>query len=179
MKYIISFSAFLLLFGSLTAQYDPETGANLTPGDVQHFIKHYPSLVKEFKEMDVKFNEKNKTFDFSDALMQNQEVLNVLSEHGYNDANEFVLKTAAIALSYASIRLKEEVSMNSPEIQQALREIENSPDLTPEQKEQYKQQMMSTIESVEASGKQLASEEDIKVVEPFVDQLTEVLEEAE
>ncbi len=156
------------------AQQPDITVPQLKKGDVEQFIKHFNSIQQDFEKLDIKYSPESDLKSFEDAIDNVEEVNAVVSKYGYSDINDFVVKTWAISASYARIKMDTD---GSDEFQKAIRDIENSDDMTPEQKEEAIAQMKQVMGAMESAFGSMANDKDIETVRPYVSQLEVLLKE--
>lgn len=166
------FAVFFML-NSIAQQPDVSV-PQLKKGDVERFIKHFNSIKQDFEKLNIRYSPESNMKSFADAIDNVEEVNNVVSKYGYSDINDFVVKAWAISASYARVKLDTE---GSDEFQKAIKDIENSDDMTPEQKEEAIAQMKQVMGAMESAFGSMANEKDIETVRPYVSQLEVLLKE--
>jgi len=93
--------------------------------------------------------------------------------YGFSDINEWGEVGDRVIKAFFSLQIEEDSHGMRAEMEQAMREIEESP-MPEAQKEQMKQRMRSQMEAVEAMAD--APEEDIEAVRPHMEELRRELE---
>jgi hypothetical protein len=166
------FTVFFML--NSIAQQPDVTVPQLKKGDIERFIKHFSSVKQDFEKLDIKYSPESDLKSFADAIDNVEEVNTVVSKYGYSDINDFLVKTWAISASYARIKMDTD---GSDEFQKAIKDIEDSDDMTPEQKEEAIAQMKQVMGAMESAFGSMANEKDIETVRPYVDQLEVLLNE--
>lgn len=78
---------------------------------------------------------------FAEAARRHAEVRRIISRHGFSNGDAWASIGARILNAYGSMRMGEEAPGHRRELEQQLREIDNSPHLTPQQKQMMRQQM--------------------------------------
>ena len=98
---------------------------------------------------------------------------NTVQGYGFSDINEWGDVGDRVIKAFFSLQIEEESPEMRAQMEQAMREIEQSP-MPDAQKEQMKQRMRSQMEAVEAMAD--APEEDIEAVRPHMEELRRELE---
>lgn len=149
----------------------------LQKGDVENFIKTFPSLKKDLDKFNVKYEAKQGNVTFPDALRANQEFLNILRKYGWTEM--FFLKAATIFVGYSYVLYGNEISKATPEIEAAIKEIENNTALAKEMKDQVIKQLLASKGIMETQGQDMKKNihpNDLELIRPLVDQLKTILE---
>lgn len=148
----------------------------LTPADVRTFVQSFPQIIEEFEKLDVKYDAENYEFNVSEASEIINEVNAIVRKHGYKDYGDFYLKIATISMTYAAIKLEKEGGDAQPEIEQAIKEIQQSQHYSAEQKEQMISMLKQNSQMLDTMSKDMADEKNIAVVKPYVDQIETALD---
>ena len=75
----------------------------LKSGDVEHFIKTFPQLSKEFEKFGAQYEAKSGDVQIPAALKANQEFLGILKKYGWNE--QFFQKFGAIMMGVTLITI--------------------------------------------------------------------------
>lgn len=167
------FIALFLISLSTFAADDPQTlKPILKKGDVARFIKTFPLLKKDLDKYNVKYSGKNGTFTYGHALAANQEFLGILKKHGWDE--NFFQKTAVIALGFSTIVYKKELKNVDPQMQKAIEEIKNNPNVPESTKQQMIQQMKmakGALKKQEKEMKKALHPADLALIKPLINEL--------
>jgi hypothetical protein len=164
---------FLFSIKMLFSQDSDASQPLLKSSDVENFIANIRSIEKEFKELEIDYSPQNNYEDVIQALESNADANRIVKKYGYSDSKEFVAKAWAITACYASIEID---TKGSPELDNALRKIDEDESLSPEEKEEAKEQVkqfMAAMGTIVASS---ANVQDIETVRPFISRLEKVLD---
>ncbi len=99
---------------------------------------------------------------FAEVAQRHAEVRRIIGRHGFSDGDEWAAIGARVLNAYGATRMDEEAPGYRQEMETQLREIENSPHLTPEQKQMMRQQMEQAMQMME--GMSEAPPEDVAAV---------------
>ena len=166
--------------------------AALTDEKVRNFIASWDELQeigKEYDDLD-DLDEEAGIYDeeemaamperpMSHAIekMRGHEIYNrvdsTVQGYGFSNINEWGEVGDRVIKAFFSLQIEEDSHGMRAEMEQAMREIEESP-MPEAQKEQMKQRMRSQMEAVEAMAD--APEEDIEAVRPHMEELRRELE---
>lgn len=149
----------------------------LQNGDVENFIKTFPSLKKDLNKFDVKYEAKQGNVNFPDALQANQEFMNILGKYGWTET--FFLKAATIFVGYSYVVYGKEISKAAPEIEAAIKEIESNKELSKEMKDQIIKQLLASkgiMQTQDQEMKKNIHPNDLELIRPLADQLKTILE---
>ncbi len=164
----------LLLTYTISAQKPDISKPILQKSDVERFIKNFNSIKNDFEALHVDFKPESDYQASLENLRNAEEVNKVLQKYGYAGFVDFSTKAWAITASYASIKMG---SGSNPEMEQLMKQVDENPNMTPEQKKQAKKQMMAAMESMQKAFSSSANKEDIETVRPFIKKLEAVFEE--
>ncbi|MFP4431481.1 MAG: hypothetical protein ACOCW6_04555 [Spirochaetota bacterium] len=89
---------------------------------------------------------------FAEAARRHAEVRRIIARHGFSDGDEWAAIGARVLNAYGAMRIEEEAPDYRQEMEAQLREIENSPHLTPEQKQMMRQQMEQAMQMMEGTA---------------------------
>lgn len=105
------------------------------------------------------------------------QVNTIVQQHGFEGVEQWGRTGDRILNAYVAVNMGAESKQIRNEMAEALREIENNPDLTPAQKEQMKNMLGGAVSSLEQMV--TAPQEDIRAIQPYVTELHRVLETEE
>ena len=179
MKKLISLICILAGISGAFAQTNSEDIYKLTANDVTHFIKHYPDLEVDLNKLGVKYDHDDGDFTLPEGIEALADFNNVLQKHGYKDYQEFIVKAGAIVLAYASLKSDDGMADAQAEIKASLKEIDENPALSAEQKQMMKQQIEAGMAMMQMYSTNLSTSANIKVVEQYIDELDKMLQEKE
>ncbi|MGD2033517.1 MAG: hypothetical protein PVF73_00565 [Bacteroidales bacterium] len=172
------FAIALFFFSGRTFAQDEEVEQILlSPDDVKTFVHSFPAIKQDFEKLNIKYDSDNHDFTLPEVAEILDEVNDVVTKYGYTDYTDFILKTATISVTYVSIRLNEENVNAQPEFNEAIKEIEENPHYSAEQKEQMISMLKQSSQTLNAMSEDMADPRNIAVVMPFADELEVVLEE--
>ena len=142
----------------------------LSSADVRNVIGAMTELKSEF--------DKDNNYGFDQmaqmqALVKGQaaysKYLNIINGHGFADPQQWATAVMRVFQAYAAYKMQLEQPNMDAQIQRSMAEIQNNPDLTPQQKQQMMQMMQQTTKSWSAYVNAPAG--DIEAVKPFVDEI--------
>jgi hypothetical protein len=164
----------LLISSYMSAQKRPDISKPvLTAADVENFINNYKAMNDELRTVDAAYDPENDFKTYIDSLKSKQQVNEVIRRYGYPDVNDFSNKVMAISYAFLSIKMETE---GSPEYENALRKIEEDESLTPEQKEQSKEQLKKIMGAMGSAFTSMVNKEDIETVRPYTEKLSAVFD---
>jgi hypothetical protein len=109
--------------------------------------------IQEWGETQSDFDDPSDPMDFEGAFAEvaqrHAEVRRIIARHGFSDGDEWAAIGARVLNAYGAMRMEEESPGYRQEMETQLREIENSPHLTPEQKQMMRQQMEQAMQLIE------------------------------
>lgn len=152
----------------------------LKSGDVEHFIKTFPQLSKDFEKFGAQYEAKSGDLQVPAALKANQEFLGILKKYGWDE--NFFQKVSVILLGYSAIEYKDEMAKAAPGLGEALKGIESNPALSREMKEQMMKQMEAAQGALSQQQEMWNTQihpKDMELLRPFVGKLKKVIEEAD
>lgn len=162
--------------------------AALTDSQVRDFIASLPAFqqLADEKAMPVDQLEEEQTeFDFtspiSSALQGMQggpeyaEFNSLVKQHGFSSLEQWGGVGDKVFRAFMALELAQETSGMEGEMAQALREIEQNPHLSAEQRAQMKQMMTGSMQMMQAIHEAPAA--DIDAVRPHLPQLRQVIEQ--
>lgn len=161
---------------NIFAQEEEAKQIQLTSSDLKTFVQSFPQIVEEFKKLDIKYDAENYEFNVSEASEIVNEVNAVVRKHGYKDYSDFYIKAGTISMTYAAIKMEKEGVDVQPEIEQAIKEIENNQHYSAEQKKQMIDMLKQNSQMLDTMSKDMADEKNITVVRPYVDQIETALD---
>lgn len=179
MKKFLIIAVCVVLMISMFVSGDSEKPAKqmLKAGEVQKFIDVMPKLKADLKRFNVKYEAKEGTINFADALTANQEFLGILKKHGWDET--FFQKSATILLGYSMVVYKQNMVNVDSELAKSLNEIENNTALSVELKKQLKEQLMQAKSAMKQADQQWRNSihpEDLALITPKVTELKKILE---
>lgn len=95
--------------------------------------------------------------------------LAILRRHGFANEAEWSAVVPRVVSAYVALRMAGQRPELDRKVREALAEIENNPDLTPEQKQRMRQMLAQSMATADAMGS--APPADQAAVRPFVDEL--------
>ena len=149
----------------------------LTGSDITRFINSYPDIKEEFEDLGVKYENVNDGFTLPEGVNIMADINRIVEKHGYSDYTDYFTKAGTILTTYAAIKLNEESENLQPELQQAIKEIENNPYYTAEQKEELINAIKESSAALDQAGEEMAGSKNIEVVKTHFGALEAVLEE--
>jgi hypothetical protein len=175
----IFISCFFTLFFAFGQTFSQEEGEQivLKSSDVKTFINAFPQIKTDLERLDIKYDNDNYDFTIPEAAEILNKVNNIVTKHGYTDYTDFLVKTAAIAITYSSIRINRESANAQPEFEEAIKDIESNPNYTAEQKEQMVAMLKQSSQTLSTMSKDMADPRNVAVVTPFVNELETVFDE--
>jgi ribosomal protein S20 len=176
MKSALLMTLIIIISASNVAAEDPPKQI-LQSGDVQHFIKTFPLLEKEFENYNIEYEAKDGTMTVPDALEASNEFLEILKKHGWDE--NFFQKTGVILMGYSYIVYGEEMKNVDSEFEKSLKEIDSNPNLSAEMKNQLKEQMKtakSAMKTQEKTFKQSIHPNDLKMITPHIKEIQKVID---
>lgn len=176
MKNVIILSACILL--SLTGySQDSESVYKLTANDVEHFIAKYPELEKDLEDFGAEYDHTSGEFVLPETVHAMSDFNHIITKYSYTDYNDFVAKAASIIMAYASIVSKEGLAESENEIKAQIKEIDDNPNLSHDQKEMMKTQLQASLTLMQSYGAIYSNSANISVVKQYLPQLKAVFEE--
>lgn len=173
MKKLIYSALVLFLFTGIYAQEPDASVARLKKGDVERFINHFNNIESDFEKIDVKYNPESDLKSFSESLDNIDEVNSIVKKYGYKDIESFVTQVWVITIAYANIKID---SDGSDEYKKAIHDIQNSTELTEEQKAVAIERLQQVMGAMESTFSAMVNEKDIETVRPFRIQLEKILD---
>lgn len=154
MKTITRFSTLmvlLLLAGTVFAQQALDRATVNRWADSMLEIQRWADTQPD-SLFDDDFNETD-PFDFEGSLarsvQQYGEVRRIINRHGFSNGDQWASVGSRIMNAYFAIEMERESPEMNREMQEALREIDSSPHLTPEQKAMMRAQIQQGMQMVE------------------------------
>lgn len=95
--------------------------------------------------------------------------LSIINKHGFADPDKWAMVLTRVFHAYAAYKMQLEQPNMQAQIQQSMAEIQNNPNLTPEQKQQMMQMMQQSTQSWRAYMNAPAA--DIEAVKPFAGEI--------
>ncbi len=149
----------------------------LKQGDVERFIKTFPELKKDFKNLGVKYDAKSGNLSYPSALQASQEYMAILKKHGWDE--NYFMKAACICLGYSIIEYGKQMQNVDPQLEKSLKELESNPNLSADFKKQLKDQLLAAKGILSQQGQALSQSvhpNDLQMIKPFLNQLKVALE---
>lgn len=100
--------------------------------------------------------------------------VDILEAHGFDSAEQWGAVGDRVTRAMVAIQMEGERDQIDAEMAEALRQIEESPDLSPDQKAMMRESMQGAYEMIESMAD--APPEDIEAVRPHMPALIEVME---
>lgn len=176
MKKLFSILIIILLLSSLViAQEKPRQV--LESGDVEHFIDTFPKLEKDFERYGLKYEAREGNVTIPDVVKAKDDFLSILKKHGW-DAN-FFQKFGAIMIGYSTIVYGKEMKNADSKLDKSIKEIDDNPNLTPEMKNQLKEQMRlvkNAMQEQKVNFKKSIHQNDLDMIKPFVEEIKNVID---
>jgi hypothetical protein len=168
-----------LLPAGAGAQMPMSDQTTLTPAIVESFIASYPVVRETTDSLSQQYGIGDSGDDPSSAWQAwlgvgaAQGALNAACQsYGFQDFGQWVGTFVSIATAYAFAK---EGQDTNAEMQQALADIQNSPNLSDAQKAMMVQQMQAVMGMM---GIIMPPQENVDAVRPYIDQLTVLFDEA-
>jgi hypothetical protein len=175
MKYKLLLPLLLLVSQvNIRAQNHNGSPPVLSSADVEIFIANIRNIEKDFNSLEIDYKLQTDYKAFIESFKTNKEANDIVKKYGYKDVEEFVQKVWSISACYATITIE---TKGTPEMKSALRNIEEDESLSPEEKEQAKQQVIVVIETLSSGFLAAANEADLAVVKPYYDKLETLFEQ--
>ncbi len=139
----------------------------LSSADVKNVIGAMKELKTEF--------DKNNAYDLDqmtqmEALVKGQaaytKYMGILNRYGFADSEKWGTALMQVARAYAAYKMQLEQPNMQAQLRESMAQIENNPNLTPQQKQQMMQMMQQSTQSWGASLN--APPADVEAVKPFV-----------
>jgi len=170
---VILMVALLGLSGLATAEPPAETAQKpiLVKGDVERLIKTYPLLKNDLDKLGMKYDGKGDMM-LPDAIKANAEFKGILQKHGWDD--QFFQKITVITAGYASLVIIEKLGENNPEIKEAIKTIDENPDIPKETKDQLKKDLLAGMDAMQKEGHAMSKQihpQDLELIRPFIKDL--------
>ena len=178
LKLLVAILFLSVLYVSAQNETETET-TKITSADVNKFIAGFPGIKQDLEALNVDYVQPDNNITLPEGAELMNKVNAIVQKHGYSDYTEFVIKAGAILKAYTAIEMGSETGSIQPAIQEAINEIENNPHYTAEQKQQMKEALIQSSKAVEDYSKSTATDENIKVVKPFTDQIRKMVDDSE
>jgi len=173
--YILTTLILFLLVPIVIAQDPPKP--ILKPGDVKHFIKTFPLLEKEMKNLDFEYEIRDGSITVPEAIKSRNDLNVILKKHGWDDS--FFQKTGVILLGYSSIIHGEEMKKADNAFKESFKELDSNPHLSDEMKEQLKEQMkvaQSTTKIQDTTFTKSIHPNDLQMITPHIKEIQTVID---
>jgi hypothetical protein len=144
----------------------------LKTGDVDHFVKTFPSLSKDFSKLGSKYNARKGEISFPQAMTASKEAQGILKKYNWDE--KYFGKAQAIVTGYSVIKYGEQLGSVDDQLSRSLKEIDANPNLSQDMKKQLKQQLTASQQMMRTQGKALKQSvhpKDIELIKPFVKEL--------
>ena len=163
----------------LAAQSQDTEPYKLTANDVEHFIDHYPKMKTDFENYGVKYDQSSGEFTIPESVKALSDFNQIIAKYGYKDYEDFFMKVSSLFMAYASV--KANMGMNEAEIKmkEQLKEVEENPDLSAEQKEMMKQQIEAGLQMMKSYGSMYDNSANVAVVQQYLEKLDELFDNRE
>ena len=139
----------------------------LSSADVKNVIGAVKELKTEF--------DKDNAYDLDqmtqmDALVKSQaahtKYMGIINKYGFADSEKWATALMQVARAYAAYKMQLEQPNMQAQLRESMAQIENNPNLTPQQKQQMMQMMQQSTQSWGAYLN--APPADVETVKPFV-----------
>jgi hypothetical protein len=177
MKEILLIIAISFMIASVVSAVDLPQQV-LEPGDVEHFLKTFRLIEKDFENFGVKHNVHDGTLTVPESIEAKNQLLEIFKKHGWGE--EFFQKAGVILMGYSSIEYGRQVKTTDSEIEKSLKELESNPNLSAEMKKQLKEQMMMAkkmMATQDTTFKENIHPADRQMIMSHISELKKVLEE--
>jgi hypothetical protein len=146
--------ALLLGTGMVFAQQALDNGTINRWADSMEEIQEWGESQEDFDDgFEDDFEDPDDPLDFegsfAEAARQHAEVRRIIARHGFSDGDHWASVGARIMQAYAALEMGETSGDYRQEMEEQLREIDNSPHLSPEQKRMMRQQMQDAMQMME------------------------------
>ena len=144
--------------------------APLTSTEVKNVIGAIKELKAEF--------DKNNAYDFdqmtqTEAFVQGRaaydKYLGIIKSHGFAAPENWAVAVMRVSQAYAAYKMQQQQPNLHAQMQRSMTEMQNNPNLTPQQKQQMMQMMQQTTQSWGAYMNAPAA--DIEAVKPFAGEI--------
>jgi len=185
MKRVLLFLVSMTLCLSPLSAQSSKPARVLSENDVKKFIKDYPQLSREFEKIDSDYSvgvdaeDPDSFLSAVDVLKANAKGKAILAKYGWNDS--FWEKLVTIAMAYTAVTFEQGTVESNAEIRNALDEIDANTELSPEQKKQLRESIMSFSSALSGMAdqfKETVHESDIGLARKYYNQLKTVFEES-
>ena len=149
----------------------------LTANDVEHFIKEYPTLKGDLEEYGAEYDESTGEFTLPETVKEMSDFNHIIEKHGYKDSEDFVSKVSSLLMAYASIVSEQGMVDRENEIKEKLKDIDEDPNLTYDQKEMMKNQLQAGLTMMQSYKAIYSNSANVAVVNQYIDQLKAFFEE--
>lgn len=173
MKAHLSFTLIFFIFVSVITAQEPIKPI-LQPGDVEHFIKTFPTLKEDLRIQD---DPRHGTMTVADAIKLKNESIDILKKHGWGE--EFYEKSEIILLGYSYIVYGEEKKKADSALEKSLEEINSNPHLSDAMKKQLIEQMKTVkgvLKTQNSTFKDRMHKADMELIKPHIEELKEILD---
>lgn len=181
-------AGFVLMFALVGTVF----AAPLRDADIKNFIsslKEIQTLEEEYDDLDQYYEDEafdsGKSAEMPDNIMSDSiarlkgheiygRMQGIARSHGFRNVEQWAKVGDRVLRAFFTITFEEEDRDIKAEMERSLREIDENPYMTDEQKQEIKQMMQNTMASVEyMTG---APAEDVRAVRPHMDALRQVME---
>lgn len=175
---VLMLSTFLML--TMAADNQKTTADNvkpvLKPGDVKNFIKNFPAVSRELKQLGADIDgRKGDINSMAAALAVNAKYRAVLQKHGWDE--HFFQKWFTIMRGYAGVKYKDKMKESQPKIAESLKQIENNPHLSADMKKNMKKQLTALQGTLGQSMIFNVHKDDLALIKPHMILIEKTLEE--
>jgi hypothetical protein len=167
----------LFCFSSAWAQTPDVPDPVLEDGDVKQFIKTYPQLKKDLDEYGVQMDMEGGEMSYDEALKANQEFLELLKKHGWDE--NFWIKSQTILMGVVILSSEEGVQESNPQFEATKKQIESNPALSEAMKKELLEKLMAAQTAMGAQKQALQQSInplDMAKIKPHMEELKEILE---
>lgn len=142
----------------------------LSSAEVKNVIGAIKELKAEFdKDNAYGFDRMTQMEAFVKGQAAYNKYLSIINRHGFADAEKWAMALTRVFHAYAAYKMQLEQPDMRSQIQKSMAEIQNNPNLTPQQKQQMMQMMQQSTQSWGAYVNAPAA--DIEAVKPFAGEI--------
>jgi hypothetical protein len=124
----------------------------LSRADIDRFVQTYPEIARELEKLNIDVDSEDGDMSVLSAASLPAKAIAIFTSRGWNE--NYYEKFATIMQGLYLIQLEEQMLASSPDIQQALDELDAtpvSPQFTLEMKQQMRDMMLSSIKAMNQS----------------------------
>ncbi len=160
----------VLFFLSLFVCFSSFAQQPLTRADVQNAIEAYKEFYQEFSQSGkYDYEQMNSAIAQAKGQQIYNKYISIVKRHGFDDPADWWQTFHRMIQAYTTIKIQEQNPQMQAQMQQQMAEIQNNPDLSPQQKQQVMQMMQQSMQGVQSYYNAPAA--DVEAVKPFTDQI--------